>query len=380
MNDFIVTKITYNNHPFLWAGAYEDGVLSALQVESAEEKSMVGKVYRGYTQTVSRNIHGAFIHIGTKEPVYLPLGKEEQVNASQPILVQITKDASGRKAPVVTQNIHLAGKYCVVSRKPGKTSFSAKLTEEQRQIVRAWVPHEYGQRCHVLVRTNAVGASKAEFLEETESLIAGLNRILRDFESASTGALLYEPEPFYMTMLRDLYQRPDRVFSEVPVIAERIAPFAAKQGDVPVQKDLSGLALSDLYHIKKDLSRLMAKTVYLKSGAFLVIEQTEAFVSIDVNTGKCQKGRKPEETYRNINKEAALEIARQLRLRNLSGMILIDFINMKQEDHKEELLHLMRKYVHKDHIHTEVIDLTPLGIMELVRQKVRKPLAEVMNV
>lgn len=380
MKDFIVTKVIWNNHPYLTAAFYEDGTLSELRAESAEEKSIVGNVYRGYTKTVSKNIHGAFVRINKKTPVYLPMGKSEEVQASQPILVQVTKDASGRKAPVVTENIHLAGIYCVLSRFPGKTSFSTKLTSAQKEMIRGWIPHGIQEKYHLLIRTNAVRGQKEDFLQELERLIGEMSRILTDYEKASTGDLLYQPEPFYLTMARDLYEKPDRVCSEIPAVSTLIGPFAKNQGDYPVQKEMSGMSLSELYNLHRDLSRLMAKTVYLKSGAFLVIEQTEAFVSIDVNTGKCRKGRKPEETYREINREAALEIARQLRLRNLSGMILIDFINMESEDHKDELIHLMQKYVKKDHIHTEVIDLTPLGIMEIVRQKVRKPLAEVLTV
>jgi ribonuclease G len=111
-----------------------------------------------------------------------------------------------------------------------------------------------------------------------------------------------------------------------------------------------------------------------------VIEQTEAFVSIDVNTGRCTKGRIPEETYRKVNLEAAAEIARQLALRNLSGIILVDFIKLENEDHRDELIHVMQKLVKKDQVRTEAVDLTPLGIMEIVRHKVRKPLAEILGV
>lgn len=380
MRDFIVTKITYGGRPFLWAALYEDGVLSELRVEPAGEESMVGNVYRGYTKTVSENIHAAFVDIGGKEPVYLPFGKNEQVSASRPVLVQVTKDASGRKAPAVTENIHLAGTFCVLSRHYKKTSFSAKLTEGQKEHLASMLDKEHSHEFHLLVRTNAVRAGQEEFLGEISQMRERMHTILRDYENARTGDLLYQPDPFYITMLRDLYEKPDRVCSEIPAVSQKILPYAMDQGSFPAQKEPAGLSLSELYNIRRDCSRLTAKTVYLKSGAFLVIEQTEAFVSIDVNTGKYQKGRKPEETYRNINKEAALEISRQLRLRNLSGMILIDFINMQSRDHQEELINLMRKYVRQDHIHTEVIDLTPLGIMELVRQKVRKPLAEVLGV
>jgi ribonuclease G len=139
------------------------------------------------------------------------------------------------------------------------------------------------------------------------------------------------------------------------------------------------LTLAQLFNLEHDLDRLSQKIVWLKSGAYLVIERTEAFVIIDINTGRCTRGKIPEETYRKINLEAGEEILRQLRLRELSGMILIDFINLESEDHREELVNVMKKRARKEHRKTEVIDLTKLGILEMVREKKGKPLDEILS-
>lgn len=124
------------------------------------------------------------------------------------------------------------------------------------------------------------------------------------------------------------------------------------------------------------LEEVQKQKVWLKSGGFLVIQQTEAFVSIDVNSGKFTGKKKAEETYRKINLEAAGEIARQLRLRNLSGIILIDFINMENPDHQDELFHVLQKYLRKDSVKAKAVDITPLHILEMTRKKVRRPLSE----
>ncbi len=381
MNDFIVTEVTLDEKRYLAAASYEDNVLSELQLEPLNEnaQSIVGNIYHGYVDSIAKNIGGAFIRISKNELFFLPLHKQDTITASRPILVQVTKDAAGRKVPVVTRNIELSGKYAVVSRNPGRISFSKKLSDEQKRILKKWIPHEYGSEFHILIRTNAQSATKAALLEELDALMERMRRILKADETAKTGDLIDAPDPFYLNMVRDLYQAPDRTFSEIPLAAEQLAPFAVNQGSVPTQKEKAGLGLPELYHLNRDLARLTSKTVFLKSGAFLVIEQTDAFLSIDVITGKCQKGRIPEETYRKINLEAAAEIARQMRLRNLSGMILVDFINMTNPDHNEELLNVMKKLVRRDHIHTEAVDLTKLGIMEIIRQKSRKPLAFVLN-
>ena len=136
------------------------------------------------------------------------------------------------------------------------------------------------------------------------------------------------------------------------------------------------LPLYKLYRLETALEEIASEKVWLKSGGYLVIQQTEAFVSIDVNSGKFAGKKKAEETYRKINLEAAAQIARQLRLRNLSGIILIDFINMDNSDHKEELLHVLQKYLRKDPVKGVVVDMTKLNIVEVTRKKVRRPLFE----
>ncbi len=381
MNDFIVTEVTLDDRQYLAAASYEDRILSELQLEpyDRQQQSLVGNVYHGYVDSVVRNIGGAFIRISRQDLFFLPMKKTDHLTPSRPILVQVTKDAAGRKVPVVTENIEVSGKYAVVSRNPGRISFSKKLTETEKKLLKKWIPQEYGSEFHILIRTNAAKADKHALLSELDELTDRLRSILKADETAKTGDLIDSPDPFYVSMVRDLYQAPDRTFSEIPAAADKIRRFAVNQGSLPALKERAGMSLADLYQLNRDLAHLTSKTVYLKSGAFLVIEQTEAFVSIDVNTGKCQKGKIPEETYRNINKEAAAEIARQMRLRNLSGMILVDFINMTNPDHNEELLNVMKKLVRRDHVHTEAIDLTKLGIMEIIRQKSRKPLAFVLS-
>ena len=395
MRDFIVTDTSCGEKTLTCAALYEDGKLNMLRAEEYGPRSRVGEVFRGCVDSVAANIGGAFIKDGRGGTFFLPLKKSRhehgktrhetafgRIVQSQPLLVQVRKDASGLKEAVVTEDIEIAGRYAVVSRKPGKTSFSAKLSAEQKDLLRKWVDDSPCPEFHLTVRTNAAYAEKGALLEEITALADTLKGILSDYEKAGTGTVLYRPYPFYIEALRDLYELPDRCFSDIPSCREMMeALFSGTDGAKPeVSEPLRGqLSLAELYHLPEDLLKLGQKRVWLKSGAFIVIEQTEAFVSIDVNTGRSAKGRIPEETYRRVNLEAAAEIALQMNLRNLSGMILVDFISLENPDHREELVNVMKKLVRKDRIHTEVIDLTPLGIMEIVRQKVRKPLAEVLS-
>ena len=153
-----------------------------------------------------------------------------------------------------------------------------------------------------------------------------------------------------------------------------------KDGKVPVRfYEDKLLPLSKLYRLEKSLEEALDRKVWLRSGGFLIIEQTEAFVSIDVNSGKFSDKKNTRETFRKINLEAAREIAFQLRLRNLSGIILIDFINMEEEEDKKELLRLLQSYLKKDPVKAAVVDMTPLNIVEVTRKKVEKSLEEEMK-
>ena len=136
------------------------------------------------------------------------------------------------------------------------------------------------------------------------------------------------------------------------------------------------LPLYKLYSLESVLDEIQREKVWMKNGGFLMIQQTEAFVSIDVNSGKYTGRKKAEETYRKINLEAAQEIARQVRLRNLSGIILVDFINMENPDHREELFHVLQKYLRRDSVKCRAVDITPLNILEMTRKKVRRPVVE----
>ena len=403
MREYLVCKIQYRERDFIAAALYEDRKLVFLRMEPDGEPSLVGCVYRGVVDSVSRNIGGAFVDIGERTLCFLPLKRHSHVQASSGILVQVVKDASGRKEPVLTDNIRISGKYAVLSMQASPAAYSTKLTPEEKRVLCKWMedagrpdgtgslPEDAGGRSlpyGVIVRTNASRARKPDFLDEIGSMAGQMDAIRSSYAKAKKGELLWKPEPFYVQALRDLYEAPDRCFTDIPSVAGELSRFTDQPAGTEYPEDGAiyraeagkAFSLPELYGLPHELDRLTQKIVWLKSGAFLVIEQTEAFVSIDVNTGRCTKGRIPEETYRKVNLEAAAEIARQLALRNLSGMILVDFIKLENEDHKDELIHVMQNLVRKDQVRTEAVDLTPLGIMEIVRHKVRKPLAEVLGV
>ncbi len=375
MRDYIVTETEVSGRRFLCAALYEDQKLAALKIRPRGEESSVGQIRTGYVSDRVRNIGGAFVTSG-KEKYFLPDYRPEKTDPGH-VVFTVTKDALGNKSPVGSTAVEIPGRYAVMRSGSGGIRYSKKLTAEEKRVLGKWLGETGLSSMNLLVRTNARRADKASFLAEVNEIAGRLTEVLRKAETAENGAVLYAPAPFYAEMLQDLYQLPDRILTDLPFVLNVFRE--ADAGERVSFYENRTLTLAELYGLPHDLEKLCGRAAWLKCGAYLVIEKTEAFVSIDVNSGKCDKGRIPEETYRKINLEAAEEVVRQVMLRNLSGMILVDFINLSNRDHREELVNVMKKLVRRDHLHMDVIDLTPLGIMEIVRQKGEKSLEEIIK-
>lgn len=381
MTDYVVTDLDYQGKNIRAAALFKDQVLTELRTEDTKDASLTGCILRGCVTRVSKNIGGAYVDVGYKTPVFLPLKGREDIRASTLLTVQIRKEAAGIKEPVASLELELAGRYMVTSTKHGKRSFSSLLSDGQKEKLRAIIPDAMCGTFHITMRTNAPDASPEELLREYSEQHSGLERILKEAETARKGRLLWSPPAFYEEMLRDLRGIPDRILSDVPacVSALKVGTGYLRDRQPLYQGASGGLSLAERYNLKRNLDLLMRKKVWLPCGGFLVIERTEAFYAIDVNSGHCKSGGSPEETRLLINREAVCEAARQIRLRDLSGMILIDLINMEEASHKEGLLAYMRQELAGDTARPEAVDLTPLGIMEIIRPKRRKPLAEVLE-
>lgn len=288
------------------------------------------------------------------------------------------------KLPALSSNLNFTGKYLVLTTGNRKFGLSVKLDKEHRSLLSKWLEEEvqkpdkpYG----IIVRTNAADASREEIFHELEYLKRLYQKTAVNGRNRTCFSLLYETEPFYLTAIRDAYSRNlEEIVTDIPDIYESISAYLHHYG--PEEKEKlrlyqdSLLPLYKLHRLEAALEEIQREKIWLDSGGFLVIQQTEAFVSIDVNSGKYTGKKKAEETFRKINLEAAREIVRQLRLRNLSGIILIDFINMENPDHQDELFHVLQKYLRKDPVKGKAVDITPLHILEMTRKKVRRPVIE----
>ncbi len=373
----------------------EDGRLAELYYESKREESLIGNIYAGRVETVLPGMQAAFVEIGQKKNAYLYYGQERAVtdidskNSRKPkngdtILVQVAKDAMGTKGAVVTDKLSFPGKFLVLlPGEDGEIGISKKITDiaERRRIketVEQLLPEGYG----VIVRTNGTGKTAADYEKEISTLLNIGKEVCKKGQYAKAPSLLYQEASPAMKAARDLLSDniQEFVVNDKAIYEELLATgsFNEEKGIKLVFCEEKN-TLFENYFVESQAEKALDRKVWLKSGGFLVIEQTEACVVIDVNTGKYTGRRDLQKTIRKTNLEAAVEIAAQLRLRNLSGMIIVDFIDMVSQEDKRLLKHTLEQAVKNDRIKTVVVGMTELGLMQITRKKTRPSLHQQMT-
>ncbi|MBP5240017.1 MAG: ribonuclease E/G [Oscillospiraceae bacterium] len=370
--------------------AWRGGILSAL-IENGRPAELffevegtgapaVGDVILGTVQKVNRNIDAAFVALSPDQNAYLPCRKAELPREGEQVLVQVERDAVGTKLPLVTRELSLPGRTLILTEAQRGIVFSHRLTDaaEQKRIRRilGGEPQEAG----FIVRTEADGADEEELLKEREQLKEERARLRRQAPYRPPYSVLRKAEPLYLTLIRDVCGTDCReAVTDDPELFDRMTVFAAAHPEIPVIPRLyreREVSLAEALRIRQAVSKAQDRVLRLPSGGELVIEKTEAMTVIDVNTARTGSKKDFEETAFRTNCEAARETAFQLRLRGISGVITIDFINMKTEENRRNLLALLEEETARDRIHVSVEGFTPLGMVEMTRRRVRAPLAE----
>lgn len=372
---------------------FEDG--KAMEIRCYEDGSILGNVYRARVSKLSPNINAAFVDIQKGESCYLSMDDYHggKLKAGDLVTVQVVRDKIKTKRYAVTTDISMQGSLAVTTlytpvgvsskiadharRKELKSLMQEVLAAEQdAQLYLAEGNAAEVERIKKLalggiIRTQAEHAENPAIERELESQTRQLYSIMKKAEYATQYTCLYRTEVEYIKDIRRLQALQDvEIVTDIPEVTEAIP-------EIPLYTDEYTLALR--YSLTSLLEKTLSKRAYLKSGAYLVIEPTEAMTVIDVNSGKSIKGKNAEEQFLKINLEAAKEIARQLRLRNISGIVMIDFISMKEEAHNRELMKKLTEYVRTDPVRTTVVDMTRLGLVELTRQKGKRALHEVFS-
>ena len=362
---------------------FEDG--KAMEIRCYEADSILGNVYRARVSNLSPNINAAFVDIKKGESCYLSMDDYhgEKLKVGDLVTVQVVRDKIKTKRYAVTTDISLQGDYAVTTLF-APVGVSSKITDSARKkelktLMQNLLIAEQDAQFYLaegnvaeierikkltfggIIRTQAEHAEDAAITREIEGQARLLYSIMKKSEYATQYTCLYHTEVEYIKDIRRMHALQDvEIVTDIPEVTEAIS-------EIPLYTDEYTLTLR--YSLASLLEKTLSKRAYLKSGAYLVIEPTEAMTVIDVNSGKSIKGKNAEEQFLKINIEAAKEIARQLRLRNISGIVMIDFINMKEESHNHELMKNLAEYVRTDPVRTTVVDMTKLGLVELTRQK-----------
>jgi ribonuclease G len=386
----------------------ESGAVQELHVERTLERGLVGNVYLGKVSRVLPGMQSAFVDIGLERAAFLHVGDllstlsarhaegeatapipiEKQVFEGQSILVQVIKDPIGTKGARLSTQISIAGRLLVFLPQDQHIGVSQKIPLEQREALRqrlqtlAEVGAVNGQTGGFILRTNGEDASDAELAEDIAYLRKTWARIKEASMRLPPKSLLHLDLNLLQRVLRDLVSENTQTiridskeqFEKLKAFGTEFMPSAAHK----LQLYKGERPIFDLFNIDEEVSKALGRKVELKSGAYLIIDQTEALTTIDVNTGGYVGARNFDETIFKTNLEAAGAIARQLRLRNLGGIIIADFIDMTREDHKEAVLAEFRKQLGRDRVKTSVSGYSALGLVEMTRKRTRESLAHML--
>ena len=382
----------------------ENGALQEVCIERQRSRGIVGNIYKGKINRVLPGMEAAFVDIGLEKAGFLHVsdidmgdqGEEAEDNGSRPpinellregetLLVQVVKDPMGTKGARLTTSISVPSRYLVYMPNSSMVGISVKIEDEDererlRNLLETCREENHFGGC--IIRTAAEGIDETELRRDISFLSKLWSAQQETAEQAQPGTMIHEDLPLSIRTLRDMVSASTttvkvdsrETFQKMSHFAERYMP------DLPatIEHYPGERPLFDLYNIDDEIQRALARQVGLKSGGYLIIDQTEAMTTIDINTGAFVGHQNLEETIFKTNMEAAQAIARQLRLRNLGGIIIIDFIDMEHEDHKRQVLKALEKYLDKDHAKTQVCEVSPLGLVEMTRKRTRESLEHVL--
>ena len=386
------------------AAVVENGVLQEVFLERASRRGLISNIYKGRVSRVLPGMQAAFIEIGLERTAFLHASdifdarhadtgieppRTESIRAlvaeGNEILVQVVKDPLGTKGARLTTYITLPSRYLVYMPQSHGVGVSARIEDEaERERLRGAVMSgvESGENAGYIVRTAAEDAPAEALLADMQYLRKMWRFVREKGLRTEPGNLVHGDLPLHLRILRDLL-RPDvdRVLTDQVSAYREMQEFATTfMPDSLSRLELYGEArpLFELHHVEEEIQKALDRKVSLKSGGYVIIDQTEAMTTVDVNTGAFVGHRNLEETIFRTNLEAAVTIARQLRLRNLGGIIIIDFIDMEEPEHRRQVIQALERALSDDHVKTNISSVSPLGLVEMTRKRTRESLEHLL--
>ena len=344
-----------------------------------ENNKLVSNIYRGIVKNVKAGLEACFVDIGMEKLAYLPLKKDSNIKSGMDIMVQINKESVGTKGPKLNLEVSLSGRYLVYIPSNDRITISNRLQDENERFrLKKIVKNLVGKECGIIIRTEAAGCSEEELEKDFIELKEKYDSITKEFKLGIGPKLLYKELDASVKYVKDnvdedvteIVVNDSNKYEEIKNILKSIDKNYLSKLKIIENQDIF-----DLYKVQSQIDKALNKKVWLKSGGYLIIEKTEALTVIDVNTGKFTGSSNREDTVYKTNEEACIEIARQLKLRDIGGIIIIDFIDMVKKKNKENLLKILNSELKKDKRKSEVLGLTRLGLVEVARRRERNSIS-----
>lgn len=364
-------------------GIVEKGRLMEYVVERNNSAQLVGSIFLGRVCNVVRGIQAAFIDIGLDKNAFLYLGDKTGITEGQRVLVEITKDARGSKGPTATLDISLAGRYAALLPEANYTGISRKITDSaERSRLKKIADEVTNGAAGAVMRTNAAGMPEEVLRADLQQLMADWQIIQARAKLARSPQVLHRELDISVRIVRDyLNACIDEVVVDSPAVYGRLQELLQNIAESRSCKLLLHDKQTDIfsyYRLSDDIASISDRRIDLPSGGYLVIDYTEAMTVIDVNSGHFSGRENLAETVMQINREAADEIARQLRLRDIGGIIVVDFIDMDKKEYREEIMERLQQALRSDKMKPCVQDMTVLNLVEITRKKARQNLSAVL--
>lgn len=395
MREILVNVDEQNNKTIV---VIENGKLIEKYQENYGEERLEGNIYLGKVENVLLGMQAAFVDIGKEKNTFIhirdiipkasnetgnknePLNKhniKNYIKTGMPILVQIKKDATSKKGARVSTHINLSGRYAVLMPNSNFITISKKIekeTEKNRllKIVKEIVPQNYG----IIIRTSAEEKSEEEIKRDINNLIITWQEIVNKYEKVKkqttfTPQLIYKNQGIIEKLIIDLIDQDlskvivneEKTYENIKKVLEKIALETDVKVELKKEKNIL-----NIYEIQEQLEKANNRKIWLKCGGFITIDKTEALTAIDVNSGKYVGTKDLEKTIFTVNKEATIEITKQIRLRDIGGIIIIDYIDMENKEDKAKILEILEENLKKDRSKTQVIGFTPLDLLEMTRK------------
>ena len=353
----------------------KDGELTNYYCERDDNPQLVGNIYKGKIQNFLPGMQAAFVDIGRDKNAFLQLNKKQQFQIGQDVVIQIKKEAIGTKGPRATREISIPSHNLVLMPYSHFIGVSQKIDNNSRKRLYKIAQNICPDNTGLLLRTASEECDEESLANETQNLFKYWKSLEKTIPKKKSPSLLYSDNDLMTRIVRDECTSDVELFLidslKITNRVRRIVKDIAPNLITIVKRYTSDVPIFDKFHITDEIKKINQREVELPSGGFIVIDKTEALTAIDVNTGKFVGSKNLADTAYQTNLEAAAMIMRQLRLRNIGGIIIVDFIDMHDDEKNKTLMTHLRQEAKMDRLKTKIIDMTPLGLVEITRKRLR---------